>query len=112
MKSLLTVEQLATFLNKSPSSIRCDATRKPYSLPPICRLPGTNRLLWRVEDVEEWAARHVRNIEHRSAPSRPVASNVQRQLQQPKKRGRPTKAERLARQAKDINTTTLPVERA
>jgi hypothetical protein len=111
MKSLLTVEQLAVILNKSPSSIRCDASRKPQSLPPICRLPGTNRLLWRVEDVEDWTAQHVQNIGHRTVPSRPVPSGLHRQLPQPKKRGRPTKSEQLARQTNGLDPKTQSYER-
>lgn len=59
MSSLLTVEQLAEFIHKSRASIRSDATRNPQSLPPICRLPNTKRLLWRLEDVESWLAAHV-----------------------------------------------------
>jgi predicted DNA-binding transcriptional regulator AlpA len=59
MAPLLTVEVLATRIHKSVSSIRSDATRNPKSLPPICRLPGTKRLLWRESDVEQWLAQHV-----------------------------------------------------
>ncbi|MCY1517382.1 hypothetical protein D9M68_520610 [compost metagenome] len=87
MQALLTVEQLSEYLQKSIASIRSDATRNPQSLPPICRLPGTKRLLWRVEDVEQWLAEHVA-----SAPGNPpVAAPV------PSKRGRPTKAEQVTR---------------
>ena len=45
MKSLLSVEQLSVCIHKSVASIRSDSTRNPQSLPPICRLPGTKRLL-------------------------------------------------------------------
>lgn len=87
MQALLTVEQLSEYLQKSVASIRSDATRNPQSLPPICRLPGTKRLLWRVEDVEQWLAEHVT-----SAPVMPpVTAPVQ------PKRGRPTKAEQVTR---------------
>lgn len=91
MKALLTVDQLSQYLHKSVASIRSDATRNPQSLPPICRLPGTKRLLWRVEDVENWLAEHV---EGATSPQRlPVAFDDQKP-----RRGRPTKAEQLARQ--------------
>lgn len=86
---LLTVEQLALCLHKSVASIRSDATRNPCSLPPICRLPGTKRLLWRAEDVELWLAEHVIS---QSLDDRAVKS-----VDMPR-RGRPTKAEQLARQ--------------
>lgn len=56
---LLVVEQLAILIHKSPSSVRSDASRNPSVLPPICRIPGTKRLLWRVADVEAWLASFV-----------------------------------------------------
>lgn len=88
MQALLTVEQLSKYIQKSVASIRCDATRKPYSLPPICRLPGTKRLLWRMEDVESWLAEHV------DAPGR---SDVGNNTSIKRRRGRPTKAEQMKR---------------
>ena len=84
MKSLLTVEQLSKCLHKSVASIRSDATRNPQSLPPICRL------LWRLEDVEHWLAAHVEGL---SRPAVSVCSDDPRP-----RRGRPTKAEQVARQ--------------
>lgn len=90
MKALLTVEELSQYLQKSASSIRSDATRNPRALPPICRLPGTKRLLWRAQDVEQWIAEHVAG-----ATETPV-SVFEMQASKPK-RGRPTKAEQLAR---------------
>lgn len=90
MRTLLTVDQLAKCLHKSVASIRSDATRNPRSLPPICRLPGTKRLLWRVEDVEQWLAEHVEGL------AVELATVVNKQDQP--RRGRPTKAEAVARQ--------------
>lgn len=89
MTTLLTVEQLSSYLHKSVASIRSDASRNPQSLPPLCRLPGTKRLLWRLEDVEQWLAQHV--IGSSPAP-RPADSYG------PHRRGRPTKAEQIARE--------------
>lgn len=91
MKALLTVEELSQYLQKSASSIRSDATRNPRALPPICRLPGTKRLLWRAEDVEQWIAEHVAG-----ATETPAAIVFEQQARK-SKRGRPTKAEQLAR---------------
>lgn len=90
MQALLTVDQLAEHLQKSAASIRSDATRNPQSLPPICRLPNTKRLLWRVEDVEQWIARHVAG-NHDFVPSR-----IQPQPEK-RRRGRPTKAESVSK---------------
>lgn len=59
LPEILAVEHLASLIHKSPASIRSDASRKPESLPPICRLPGNKRLLFRLEDVRAWLAKHV-----------------------------------------------------
>lgn len=89
MQALLTVEQLSKCIHKSVASIRCDATRKPHSLPPICRLPGTKRLLWRVEDVECWLATHVA-VTGQSDHANGAIDRLPR-------RGRPTKVEQVAK---------------
>lgn len=89
MQALLTVDQLSEYLRKSVASIRSDATRNPAALPPRCRIPGTKRLLWRVEDVEHWLASHVATEE---------ASQVRQPVMERGRRGRPTKAEQLARE--------------
>lgn len=89
MQALLTVEQLSKYIQKSVASIRCDATRKPHSLPPICRLPGTKRLLWRMEDVERWVLDHVDAVGKSGVVD--GVSEVR------PRRGRPTKADQLKR---------------
>lgn len=85
---LLVVEQLAILIHKSPSSVRSDASRNPAVLPPICRIPGTKRLLWRVADVEAWLASFV------SAPMSlpPTAMDVSPAK---RRRGRPRKVEKV-----------------
>lgn len=98
MKSLLTVDDLSSFLHKSVSSIRSDATRNPRSLPPICRLPGTKRLLWRSEDVELWLAAHV---------AADLRTSEIVQLPPRHRRGRPTKAEQIARQRGAMQSTRV-----
>jgi len=83
---LLSVDQLAQILHKSPASIRSDASRNPAALPPICRLPGNKRLLFRPEDVQEWIAGHVsHSIDSSPAPLPTDVSNRK------KTRGRPRK---------------------
>lgn len=91
MSTLLTVEQLSQYIHKSVTSIRSDATRNPQSLPPICRLPGTKRLLWRLEDVERWLATYV-NPQYDSPR---VESQAVDSKEQPR-RGRPTKSMQVA----------------
>jgi hypothetical protein len=89
MQALLTADQLSVYLHKSVASIRSDASRNPQALPPICRLPGTKRLLWRVEDVEQWLREHVAS--EFTVTSHSAVGSVRR-------RGRPTKAEQMALQ--------------
>lgn len=108
MRTLLTVDELAECLHKSVASIRSDATRNPRSLPPICRLPGTKRLLWRVEDVERWLADHVDGVT--------VATTMAVTEQHQRRRGRPTKAEQVARQrqraeVREVSNVGLPSRR-
>ncbi|MBU4626341.1 DNA-binding protein [Pseudomonas sp. BF61] len=88
MQALLTVDQLSAFLQKSAASIRSDVTRNPQALPPICRLPGTKRLLWRVEDVEAWLEEHVVGNEFAKS-----GGEIERA-----RSGRPTKASQIAKQ--------------
>lgn len=92
MDSLLTVPDLAQILRKSIHSVRHDVNRNPTALPPLCLLPGTRRLLWRLADVEVWINAHV------VAPAPTVPAAQLRADQPRRRRGRPTKAESLARQ--------------
>lgn len=92
VRPLLSVDELASYIHKSVASIRSDATRNPQSLPPICRLPGTKRLLWRIEDVEQWLSQYVADSAYT------LTSANQTQHPPTPKRGRPTKAEQVAKQ--------------
>ena len=88
MTVLLCVDELAEILHKSPSSIRSDASRNRTALPPICRLPGTKRLLFRAEDVYAWIAGHV---------SREETALQAPDIEPPKRsRGRPRKTDRMS----------------
>jgi hypothetical protein len=79
---LVSVEQLSQLMHKSPASIRSDASRHPSALPPICRLPGNKRLLWRVEDIAAFFASCVVSS---------VRFDASVPFNQPKRRGRPRK---------------------
>lgn len=83
---LLVTDDLARILRKSVYSIRSDCARNPRSLPPQCVIPGTNRNLWRPQDVEAWLASHVVDQDPTPQPQKTKS-----------KRGAPTKAERLAK---------------
>lgn len=100
MQPLLTVDELATYIHKSVASIRSDVTRNPSSLPPICRLPGTKRLLWRIEDVERWIEQHIHSDSGEPRPSVPEKTTSP-------KRGRPTKAEQVARRRESNKAAAL-----
>lgn len=85
---MLDVDDLAALLHRQAQTIRNDASRAPYRLPPRCALPGQKRLLWRKDDVLTWLAAAV-TVEH--GPMSPEAPRP--------RRGRPTKAEQRARLA-------------
>jgi predicted DNA-binding transcriptional regulator AlpA len=53
---LLTVEDLARILGRSPQTIRKDIARRPSAVPPRVRIPGTRQLRWRSADVQQWLA--------------------------------------------------------
>lgn len=93
---LLTVEDLASYLQKSVKSIRSDVSRNPKSLPPICRLPNTKRLLWRLEDVELWLQKHVAEVNAPAASELSVPSP---------KRGRPSKSAQV-RKSRNLSVIT------
>jgi hypothetical protein len=84
---LVSVEQLSRLMHKSPASIRSDASRNPSALPPICRLPGNKRLLWRIEDIASFFASCVKPVVTVRFDMPSLASN------EPKRRGRPRKTE-------------------
>lgn len=88
---LLTVDELATILRRAPSTIQTSAHRYPHSLPPIVRIPGQRRLLWRRRDVTAWLAGLVQvSPPPPSSLSSVAASTTYR-------RGRPPKAAQVAR---------------
>lgn len=97
MSVLLGVDELAEILHKSPSSIRSDASRNRSALPPICRLPGTKRLLFRSEDVYAWIAGYV----HRDKESTPPQLSIDPVK---RSRGRPRKTAATASVVVDPST--------
>ena len=79
---LLTVTQLSALIHKAESSIYSDLIRNPKSLPPILRIDGSRRVLFR--DVDQWLQNQI------IVPPAPATT-------QNTKRGRPTKSEQLTR---------------
>lgn len=48
------VEELAAMVHRAVPSIKSDLIRKPESLPPRVKMPGSKKLLWLKSDVIEW----------------------------------------------------------
>ena len=56
---LLTLNELADILGRSPETIRKDIRRNLDAVPPRLKLPGTRLLRWRASDVDVWLALNV-----------------------------------------------------
>lgn len=80
-------DELAQLLGKTAATLQADACRAPERLPPPCVPPGTRSPRWLLVDVLNWLA------EFRAQPQ-PVSPAPQ---DRPRRRGRPTKAEEIAR---------------
>lgn len=59
VQKLLTLDELATMLARSPETIKKDLFRNPGAVPPRLRVPHTRLLRWRAVDVEAWLTSHV-----------------------------------------------------
>jgi predicted DNA-binding transcriptional regulator AlpA len=59
MDGLLSVEEVAAMLRRSPETLRKDLRRNPLAVPPRVTVPGTRLLRWRREDVTAWLAANV-----------------------------------------------------
>ena len=98
---LLTLSQLCPLLHRKPATVYSDIAAGRFDrLPPILRLPGQRKLLWRKEDVIEWIERHVQPavtvVEARPASPKPP-QGAALATPQSKKGGRPTKRQQLER---------------
>ena len=51
---LLMAKDLAMLLRRTRRSIEVDVTRRPQSLPPRLRIPGSRRVVWLEADVFRW----------------------------------------------------------
>lgn len=102
---LLTLGQLCLLLHRKPATVYADIASKRFDrLPPIVRLPGQRKLLWRKQDVLDWIDRHVQPAVAATAGmlrSRKATQKADRvaESQQPRRSGRPTKREQLERRA-------------
>ena len=94
----LGVEGLAALLHAAPQTVKNNASRAPEKLPPPIRTGG-RRLIWITADVMDWLQAR------RDGPAPTVTTHgsgrdaTASAATSPRRRGRPTKAERLARRA-------------
>lgn len=51
---MIDCSELGKLIGRSTKSIRIDASRRPDTLPPTFKIPGTAKLKWRVKDVRAW----------------------------------------------------------
>ena len=51
---MMTAEDLAPILGRAASTIKVDVRRRPHTLPPRFKIPGSNRVRWLEADVLEW----------------------------------------------------------
>lgn len=58
-QKLLTLEDLAQLLGRSPDTIKKDMRRNSQAVPPRLMLPHTRLLRWRACDVETWLDQFV-----------------------------------------------------
>jgi predicted DNA-binding transcriptional regulator AlpA len=98
---LLTLSQLCPLLHRKPATVYSDiAAGRLDRLPPILRLPGQRKLLWRKEDVVEWLERHVQPAVTadvvQPSNTKPLQGAVVT-AQKTKQVGRPTKRQQLER---------------
>lgn len=56
---LITVEELAELLRRSPVTIASDVTRRPFSLPPRVKIPGSRKVLFKKDVVISWINKHM-----------------------------------------------------
>ena len=54
---LLTVTDVARLLHTKPKTISNRVSSAPWSLPPMLRIPGQRKPLWREEAVTDWLKR-------------------------------------------------------
>ena len=50
----LNVKELSILLNRTVDTIYEDRRKRPNSLPPCLKIPGTSKLIWLESTVEEW----------------------------------------------------------
>lgn len=47
-------EELGRLLHRAVSTIKTDCRRRPQTMPPRLKIPGSTALVWLESDVREW----------------------------------------------------------
>lgn len=97
-QQVIGLDELSQLLHKNAATIIADRSRAPYRVPPSCEPPGSRTPLWIVEDVLNWLRSYQRPATLAPAPTAPRAEATD----QPRKRGRPSKAEQARRAAQAV----------
>ena len=96
IETLWTIDDLAARLVRKVSTIYTDMTRAPHKVPPYIQIGGDDGAVrWRPCDVYEWEEAHIVRPTRMTAASIPSSADPTA----PKRRGRPRKSDRLARQS-------------
>ena len=101
-RELIDIDTLASLLKLSTKTIRNKYSNPETAkhLPPRVVIPGIDRLLFDSQDVEKWqnGLQRVWGVQAAIEPIQilPKAPEVSKDATTPRKRGRPTNAERFA----------------
>ncbi len=72
-------EYLVPLIHRTVETIKVDARRKPDSLPPRLKIPGSSKLLWLETDIAEWlqSCRMAKQADAPAAePKTPVRTSI------------------------------------
>lgn len=97
MTITLDIKNLSEEIHLAVKTIRSTLVNNPQALPPRLVIPGQKRLLWLRTDVVEFYQRQAKG--HGSNPAFSTAQPEKLPEPIEKKRGRPTKAQELAKAA-------------
>lgn len=105
MTITLCINDLSKEIHLAVKTIRSTLVNNPTALPPRLVIPGQKRLLWLREDVENFYRGQIKG--HGSNPDYSTKQPNSTAVAKPsiKKRGRPTKAEQMAR-SEELNGVT------
>lgn len=90
MDKLLDIYDLSEWLGRSPATIKSDLSRCPQTLPPGIKIGREWR--WRPEDVIRWIDNKARQ-----AWDKHLGQTLHVEPSPPRRPGRPTKAEEIAK---------------